>query len=247
MSCFDVLSPDQARGAIDLCARRAIGLTVTVRRKNRWTTYRSRIVAQFGEFLWIAYPTLDDGASNEDFAVREQLGLTFRAGHQRHVFSVTVVGQEPYTLDDGVEQIALKVTFPEVMHRAERRIMDRVEIPASAAARARFWLGGRVGEPAEATVSAPVWFGRVMDMSTGGVCIRADVEAARYIDVGDLIGVRVTFGGDLSDGILMDATLRHAEKDGQMVLMGFQFVEGDFSPEIVKAFEAVGRKLDSFR
>ena len=105
MACFDALSSDQVAKAISQCLARRAPVTVTVRRKNRWLIYRSRIIAEFGEFLWIAYPTIDAAADaaavaaevGSDFPAREQLGLTFRVSHRRHVFPVLTVGQETYS------------------------------------------------------------------------------------------------------------------------------------------------------
>lgn len=247
MACLDTLSSDQARQAINLCIAQAVPATVTVRRRNRWLTYQTRILAQFEDFLWIAYPTLNNAAVQGEFPVREQLGLTFRVGHRRHVFPVVAMGREVYTLEGQREQIAMKVTFPEAMHRAERRLRDRIDLPARAVARASFWLGGRVGQPAAASVSAPIWSGRVMNMSLGGIYIRADLEAARYIEVGDLAGVRVTFGGQTGEGVVVDATFRHAERDGDMVLMGFQFAERDSPEETVDTSAEMRKILDPFR
>lgn len=108
------------------------------------------------------------------------------------------------------------------------------------------WRARRSGW-ADASVSAPIWSGRVINMSAGGVYVRADLEAARYIEVGDLIGIRVSFGGEMSESIVMDATFRHAERDGDMVLLGFQFVEGDFSPETVHAIAEIRKTLAPFQ
>ena len=243
---FDLLSPRQIDGAIDLCMNQALGLIVTVHREDLWATYRSQIVAKLGKFLWIAHPKADNGADNGEFPQEEQLGLSFLRGPMRYMFSVTVVGQEPYIRDDETEQMALKVTFPESMHRAERRVEDRLDLPASAAARAMLWLGGRDRQPAKPTADTPMWSGRMMDISNGGACIRVTAKAAACLNVGDLVGFRMTFDYDVDNAIVMDATLRHTQEDGEMVLMGFQFVEGDFSPRTVEAFEALREKLGLF-
>jgi len=81
-----------------------------------------------------------------------------------------------------------------------------------------------------------------MNLSTGCICIRTNSEAAKYTDLGDVVGIRMTFGGGKGE-IVIDAQFRHVEPDGAMALLGFQFVDSDQSARVKAAREAVREKV----
>ena len=85
-----------------------------------------------------------------------------------------------------------------------------------------------------ARVDAPVWSGRLIDLSTGGLLVRVSIEAARHIEPGDIVGICLAFGAD-GRSVYLDAQLRHNAPDGEMALMGFQFVdvEADYAREVL--------------
>ena len=64
------------------------------------------------------------------------------------------------------------------------------------------------------------------------VCRKRHELAARYIEPGDIVGVCLAFGAD-GRGVYLDAQLRHSDPDGEMALMGLQFVdlETDYARE----------------
>jgi len=156
------------------------------------------------------------------------VGVTFSLWHRKYVFSGEVVGSETYNLGPATTCTALKLTAPAAMHRVERRLHARHDVSHDEVTRASFWLGGRDARPqeSEVNVEAPVWSGRVMNLSGGGLHVRASFEAAKYLEVGDIVGIHLMFGSE-DQAAFLDAQLRHCQRDNEMALMGFQFLEPD--------------------
>ena len=107
--------------------------------------------------------------------------------------------------------------------------------------RATFWLGGQDAHPGEASVEAPIWSGRILNLSTGGLLVRTSYEAAKYVEVGDIVGVQVIFGK--GDPVMVDAQLRHVARDGEMALIGLQFVEDRAAPDRNAGVRVIREKI----
>ena len=60
--------------------------------------------------------------------------------------------------------------------------------------RISFWLGGQDSEPVGTTPDRPVWSGRITDISAGGFQTLVTSDVAMAIDLGDTVGLRITFG-----------------------------------------------------
>jgi len=205
------------------------------------------MLASQAGFVWVTFPQTDQVEAAYKFSQGEQIGLTFRKGHQRLVFATSIAGNEEYEEDSGNPAQALRLNLPVEIQLTDRRATQRVEIPAAAMVRASIWLGGWQAQPAEPTVATPVWSGRVLDLSAGGCYVRTNREVSRYMDVGDVVGMRLTFGmGDNPEEILTDAQYRRSDPDGTMSLVGFQFVDIDESDQTREAHERIKVKLKEF-
>jgi len=222
-------------------------LTVTVHHQNRWMTFESKMLAAQAGFFWVTFPQIDQAEAAHEFSRNEQIGLTFRRGHKRFVFTAAVSGTEEYEDDSGSLAQALRLNEPAEMQLTERRAAPRIEIPPSAMVVASMWLGGWQAQPAEPTVARPVWSGRVVDLSAGGCRVRTNPEMSRYVDVGDVVGIRLTFGaGDNPEVVLMDAQYRRGGRDESMLLAAFQFIDIDESEQTRKAHERIKARLEDF-
>ena len=226
------LSAEETGEALAQAAERTLQLRVTVRRQNRWLSFRSHFIVMHEGHFWIEFPTADTGEAAFDYADDEELGLMFHLGPARCLFSGIAIAQESYTGESGQDKRALRMKPAGVMQRSQRRLHQREDAHADWQARVSFWLGGREVEPDQAHVDAPVWSGRLIDLSTGGLLVRVSIGAARYIEPGDIVGICLAFGAD-GRNVYLDAQLRHSDPDGEMALMGFQFVdvETDYARE----------------
>lgn len=236
------LTDNEMDKALGYAIEQHVPLTVTIHHQNRWLTFQSKMLTAAGELLWVKFPTLNDAAIAYDFRQGEEVGVTFRKDHQRFVFAVPVNGKEDDYKVDGQGLTALRLDKPREINWTQRRAHQRVDMPAEAMVRASFWLGGWQAQPNEPTVSSPVWSGRVMDLSAGGCFIRTNSEAARYMEVGDIVGLRITFGADNQE-VLLDGQFRHSAPDGRMALVGFQFVDVDETPTSSHAWEVIKKKV----
>ena len=244
MGCFQTLCGGKVQEALDEAARLKAPLTVTVRRQTLWLTYRSWLARRGDGFMLLGYPTLDGQAATDQFAIGDAINLMFRVAQRRYVFCVTVLGRTRHAQEDGTKSVALKVTIPESIERVEKRCGPRLPMPDSLIARATFWLGGSASPPSD-TIERPMWSGRLINLSKGGALIRANQEAAKYVETGDLTGLAIGFGeGDDWEEIVVEARFRHAAPDGEMALLGFEFVHLQDSEETQMALEAIRLIVD---
>ena len=245
MASLEKLSAEQLAEVMAAAVGARARITVTIRHRSRWLTYRSRLLAAEGDSLWIAMPTRDGSPQPERYGPGEEIGVTFRVSNQRHVFG-TMVLEGGSAADGGGKQVAaLRVELPAELSRASRT-ESRVDMPARRVVRASLWLGGRDAMPEGPLPWAPVWSGRVLNLSAGGCCVRTDGEAGRYLDPGDVVGLRMLFVED-DEEVSLDAQLRHTEPDGRMVLLGFQFAELDGSERTARALAVIRAKADEYQ
>jgi len=116
-----ILTGDACKEAVEKAVVNNVPVKVTVRRQNRWITYRSRLIVEFNGYLWLDFPTMDSEAATCEFPVQEKLGITFRFSHHKYIFAVSCLGAEEYEPVEGVKAVALKVLGPETMQRVQRR------------------------------------------------------------------------------------------------------------------------------
>ena len=232
MARMEKLSAKESKDVLADAVARALQVTVTVQRQNRWISFQSHFIVIQGSVFWIEFPAAEPGQAPFDCVAEENVGLMFQSGSERCLFGATALRQEEYTDESGQGRWGLRMRLSGAMQRSQRRLHKREDARADWQARASFWLGGREAQPAEARVDAPIWSGRLADLSAGGLLVRVSGEAARYMDSGDIVGICLTFGAE-ERSIYLDAQLRHSDPDGEMALMGFQFVdlETDYARE----------------
>lgn len=191
--------------------------------------------------LWITYPHSDHGPADYAFSPGGRVGITFRSGFQRFLFSANIAAVE----ESGTA--ALQLDLPEELQVSERRVGLRVEMPALATVEASIWLGGRQVRHDEVDVVVPVWSGRVLDLSEGGCYVRTNREISRYIEIGDIVGLQLTIGqGDAPEQILIDAQFCRSDPDGEMLMVGLQFIDIEESQQTREAHEMIKAKLREF-
>jgi hypothetical protein len=230
MAFLQELAPAEIEEAIDLMAEQNALVALTVRYRGRWVTFRARTIAQSKGVVWVEKPKTDHLPTPYEFAAGNQVGVSFSMAHRKFVFAARTLGHEVYRLDEETESTALTLEVPKVMHKIERRLHDRLDQSSDEVTRASFWLGGWEARPEEASVEAPVWSGRILNVSSGGLLVRTSYEAAKYVEVGDILGLHIKFGEN-GRSVLVDAQLRHCARDGEMALLGLQFVEDPVRPE----------------
>ena len=238
MAILSTLTGSEVANAIGGAAKDKVGVTVTVYHQDRWLTFNSDMLDASGESVWITYPQSGHGPADCEFSPGQRVGVTFRSGFQRFLFSARIAAVE----ESGTR--ALQFDLPEELQVTQRRVGVRVEMPALATVEASIWLGGSQVKLDEPDVVVPVWSGRVLDLCEGGCYIRTNREVSRYIEVGDIVGLQLTIGeGEAIEHILIDAQFCRSDPDGEMSMVGLQFIGVDDSEQIRGAHEKIRAKL----
>lgn len=222
MSFLQVLSAEDASHALADAAARGTPLTAVVYHQNRWVVLRSRVLAFSPEGLWMSLPEMDHLTTPYDFPIGGAIGGSFIQMHHKVLFLSQVESVDTYSVE-GVPTIAVQLAPPRNMRRLEHRLAERMEAMPGENARVSLWLGGHDACPEELSVDHPIWTGTVLNISSGGFLARVSPEAGKYIDVGDIAGACIQFESQ-GQATLADAQLRHCQRDGESVLMGFQFI-----------------------
>lgn len=242
MTFLQDVSSKEISEAIELLTADSAPLSVTVRHQGRWVTFRTHAIASRLATFWVDMPRTDHMSTPYKFLQGEHVGVAFSAAHRKYVFQARVVGWEVYELDGSVNATALKLEPAGNMHKVERRLHSRLDPMTHEIARASLWLGGQEARPRHESVTAPVWAGRILNISKGGLMVRTSYEAAKYVDVGDILGLQVTFDGEEASA-LVDAQVRHSAPDGEMALIGIQFVETEQASQDTAGIEAIRRRV----
>jgi c-di-GMP-binding flagellar brake protein YcgR len=245
MPVLQELRNEQINEALAGAVERHVPLTLTVRSGGRWVNIRSRAILVRGQHFIIELPTMEDHQTPYELAPAEKCGVSFKLKHHKHIFSATVVGLERVRLKDQTEVVVACLCSPTQMQRLQRRAYERVDVPANRIVRASVWLGGMEAEPAGTSPERPVWSGRVLNISAGGFQMRTTKEAPLAVDVNDIVGVRLVFGTG-QETVYADAQFRHAQPDGSMSLLGFQFVGLAESIEGQATLQFITTKVSEF-
>ncbi|HUS93185.1 MAG TPA: PilZ domain-containing protein [Phycisphaerae bacterium] len=232
------LATAEIEEVMELFATQGLQATLTVRQNGRYVTFHAQSLARHGDAFWVQEPPTDHLPVPYEFRRDSEVGLSFTVGRRKYVAKVSLIRKEAYRLSDDEEATALKLAVPEQMHRIERRLSERLEMSSREIARASFWLGGQDARPVEESVSSPTWGGRVLNISTGGLLVRTTFEAARYVDTGDILGVQILLGTRIP-ATVVDAQVRHCGQDGEMAMIGMQFVHADDDPASNAGIEVI--------
>jgi hypothetical protein len=249
MAILHDLTTSQIQQAVNDAAQRNMPLSITVRDEHGWSNYHSRLVLVRGSLMLIEPPINDECQIPQEFAEGTSIGVSFKLRHYKHLFTASVVGIQNTNLGDGdnaVDMSLLAIRMPGRMQRLQRRAFIRANVPDNRVVRAAFWVGGLEAEPTPATDQAPVWIGRVENISAGGFQLSTDGTAAQMLEEGDIVGVRLSFGTAAGDTVFADAQYRHIKADELGILMGFQFIGLDQSTKGRVALQTIITKVDQY-
>jgi len=218
-------------------AQRRLKAVLTLRLENGWRTYKCWFVSGEGRdvLLRLATEEVDDMLRDAtgDFPV----GVTFRFGHKKCLFSSKIV-----SMVDGPDHVRVHVRYPQEMQQLQRRVYERAEPPTGTIVPVRFWC---LDAGQEEDGRADVRHGQLEDISAGGMRIRTSDLAD--IHVGSLY--RCVFAPNPgASTILVDSTLLHHEStDKGRAALGFHFMGLEATPEGKKTLERIVRLVKQFQ
>lgn len=244
MAIIQEIRNNQINELVALAVEKQTPLTVTLRVDRHWMNLHSRLLAIQNGRVVIEFPWTHEGGQPE-MTERDVIGLSFKLKHHKHIFSSMVLAGGSMDVE-GQPVRTLELEWPTRMQRLQRRAYERVDVPSNRIVRGSFWLGGREAEPAVVTTRSPVWTGKVANLSAGGVQLVCDAAVAESLEVGDAIGVHLSFGA--ADQVYYaDAQFRHIEVIDGKVVMGFQFVGLDQTSEGRSTLRMISLKVAEFQ
>lgn len=237
------LDNDQINEAIQGAAEKRIPVALTCRKKDGWVIFHSRFVALQGQHILLAMPRDDDGEPRQ-FELADRVGLSFKYRHHKHICSATVAGLVDRPGEEDTQ--VLSVISPTKMHRLQRRVYQRVTVPESKIVRASFWSGGQDSEPIGSGADLSVWTGTVDNISAGGFQMVCHDYTGPELQLGDAIGVHLTFGLG-RESCFADGQFRHFEQRDDLVILGFQFVGLAQSRQGRAALQMISSRVSEFQ
>ncbi len=234
---FRQLGDQQTERILAIAAKRQIPVVITIRCRNQWTSLHSEFLGLEHHMLYVEPPREPGASVPFDLPKHEKVGVAFRIEPHKYTFAA-----HPGGLDDFNGTKAQALLWPEVVNATDRRVWRRLALP-DGTARAWLWPGGREAEPKNMTPDRPVWSGRLADISVSGFQIVTGVDASRFLEPGDIVGVRLLFD-DGSEPMYIDAQFRHAVVGRDIAHLGFQFAGVEQSDESMKTLEAIVDRIE---
>lgn len=245
MACGDVMTtgtttnkPQQTARTLPDSINGESRLTLTIGGVRGWQTFKGVFLSrcEASQTFRTALKHAADRPSNPDARPGDQVGVTYRVGNRKCMFSSPLVSLVWHATGGDVV-----LGWPDKVHHLRRRCFDRAAPPRGKAVTVRLTDG------AAASSSAPpeVREGRLLDISVGG--LRLAVVDVRPFELGATYRCAFTACPGW-DETLFDAIVRHCGRDdnGQPVL-GLQIVGLETLPDSSQAMDRLARAVAYFQ
>lgn len=203
---------------------KGIPMTLTTKIDGQWCNHKARFVSHHEHHILIepAPKREDAGAVSLEISPGMHLGVSFKFGNHKYVFSTTVIDLQQMCLS-GKMAVVSSIAWPETLELMQRRNFYRAEIPAHHRPVATCWLGGLEAGPDATDAKIPTFHSQVADLSVGGVRLECQTGDVPELRVGQTVGIRVAFANQ-PQALMLEATFRHAEPMGNRIELGLQFI-----------------------
>jgi hypothetical protein len=230
MSQISHLLETQRDAALQDAVQRKSQAVLSIRLADGWSSYKTQFLPNPGsEDLCLEYPT-SAGLDVPELTPGQILGVSFRRGHKKCMFSSRVLRRTNVDLG-GAAVPALIVARPQELQQLQRRAYNRVEVPPGRSIPIEMWDGGLSAEHRARGGDMPVFHGIIVDISAGGLSVLMPAVHDPRLGVGDTVGCR--FRPDpQAPALALDANFRYASSEGKdQVRLGFQIVGLEVTPE----------------
>lgn len=195
-------------------AERHVDVNVTQCIDGEWQTFR----AVFGSFdaqknTIVLQEVAEKQSPNAVLQPDVEVGVAFRRGHKKCLFTTKITGQEGDTL---------LLQEPTSVRAVQRRAYQRVNIPSHRFIPVKVWEGSL---PNSGEVCFPVCSGRVANISMGGVLVDVRSDQNPRLQEGDMVGIEIIRRPDVKP-LLLEGQFRHCvtTEDVERISLGFQFL-----------------------
>lgn len=216
-----------------------------------WRMFNSRFVggAPSSHVFQIETPVARAGRDAQLPRRGDTLGVTFRFGHKKCMFSTILESIEV----DGDEGMAA-LRWPDRLQQLGRRAYERARPPKDVIIAVRFWrtdatrgeaAGGIRSSSREGSEDRAVCHGQLENLSAGGIRVR--VADPNQIQVGD--AYRCIFAPRPGKpSVILDAIVRHSEAAHQgRMSVGLQFVGMESAPQSRRTLDRLVRMVNEFQ
>ncbi|NOX59629.1 MAG: PilZ domain-containing protein [Planctomycetes bacterium] len=195
---------------------------VTNRSQGAWVSRKTKFISAEDATDRIFIEATDAATEQSlTYLSGELVGVTFRRGHRKCLFSTSVIGATSVQQEDGALVNVIELHWPTELQELQRRVFQRA-VPIARHVSVRFWQGG-VSERGEAEGNG-VFTATMVDLSAGGMRFLSTDVAPDTFEEGEPIGCSFR---PMSRGetLVVDGIFRHLQltADG-LASIGIQFV-----------------------
>jgi len=242
------LATEQKEQFLRDAAKELAWVTLATRMSNGWSNYKTRLleVRTDPPVLMVEYPAGGAGQPAPDIAEGQLVGMTFRRGHRKCVFTSMVLGKQRVAMAEHTQLGALVLRWPAEMQELQRRAYRRVDVPIAWDIEVGFW-------PCETKLSPrkppppPLFTGVLVNLSAGGLAAIASTSDIPQDCVGAVYAGRFTLVKH-HPPFMVQFRARHIEptKTPGRVEVGCQFLGLEFSPRTLSRLTRVVTQFQRF-
>ncbi len=232
--------PEARVGALANSIQRHQRAALTHRSQRGWRMFKGALAAGSAEANSVTVELLPDGPHGGPTGIEpgETVGVTFRSGHKKCMFSAQVLSRTK----DG-ETDLLTLSWPTALKQLQRRAFERETIPRSEVIPVRFWPDNE----AEQDERSPrnVHHGQLENLSAGGM----SVKASELLELEQGTVYRCVFAPSQgAQALVVHAKLRHHEAiDRGRASLGFQFIGLEMTSEGRRAVSRIARIVATYQ
>lgn len=250
MSALLPLNPTRRDQVLNDAAERNLPAVLSAKEEGGWAVCKSRFVAADREQGRLCFEFPGPSALGRP-ALRitpgENIGVAFRRGHKKCIFTATVLARQPVALNAQTQVDALEVAWPDEVREVQRRAYYRVSVPGHQNVPVLLWAGGAARRGAVETHESMSYRGRLADISAGGMRLTLTHSKDFPIQLDEPVGVE--FQPEPSaPGFLLDAALRHVtlNRDGSLAV-GLRFAGLESTAEGRRVLQRLLRVINLFQ
>ena len=223
MAVQEHVGVDRIREIVETAAHHNAPIVLSCRQDSTWRNYPSRFLGLRDGRVWVECAVLGSGQDPPQLRVGQKIGVAFKQRHYKHAYCTDITAITDFQVGSAGRIRGLCISWPTKMHRFQRRIFQRVEVPASLRLFVHFWEGGLGREPPDLLRDRLTYCGQLVDLSGGGFRTRLLSAVDPGFRCGDSLGAALIVDGQ-TPGIKVDAQFRHAETDEYGVMLGVQMM-----------------------
>jgi len=250
MSIMSVLAAEACDAALEQAVVRREPVVLSLERPESWLVAKSRFLgaASPGRQLLVQYPDAAEAdARRPEIGIGESVGVAFRRGHKKCVFTGIVLAIGDYASADGQSVESLALSWPAEVQELQRRAYYRVPVPGNRTVPVKFWEGSSDRQDGPGRRWTPTHTGQLADISIGGMRIVLPAAQNPRLHEGDPVGVE--FQPDANQPpFVLDTRFRYAnESPDGVVSIGLQLVGLEIRPDGQEALHRLFRVVRRYQ